>query len=257
MRTLFQNDVPSVKYSVDMESENLPRAPRLPSRGGQGRQPRQRGLSQDAIVDAALEIVDREGLDALTMRTVAHTLGTGPASLYAHVANKEQLVELLVERVIGEIEVGDRPDPDLWAEQVKQAARAMRRTFASHGDLARASFGRIPTGENALRGAEWMMAVLRVGGISDEVAGLAVDMLAAYVMAIAYEDGLGVARGTTETEIVEFIAQLRAYYESLPRDRFPNLVELAGPLTAGDGDTRFEFGLEVLLRGLEAVSQER
>ena len=240
-----------------MASENLPPAPRLPSRGGTGRQPRQRGLTRDAIVEAALDIVDREGLDALTMRTVAHALGTGPASLYAHVANKEQLVELLVERVIGEIKVGGRPDAERWSEQVKQTARDMRRTFASHGDLARASFGRIPTGENALDGAEWLMAVLRAGGIKDSVAGLAVDMLTAYVMAIAYEDGLGVARGITETQIVDFIAQLRGYYESLPRERFPNLVDLAAELTAGDGDTRFEFGLEVLVRGLEAVSRDR
>jgi AcrR family transcriptional regulator len=239
-----------------MNSENLPPAPRLPSRSGQGRQPRQRGLTREAIVDAALDIVDREGLDALTMRTVAHSLGTGPASLYAHVANKEQLVELLVERVIGEIEIGDQPDPARWTEQLKQTARDLRRTFASHGDLARASFGRIPTGENALRGAEWMTAVLRAGGVADSVAGLAVDMLAAYVMAIAYEDGLGVARGITETEVAEFISQLRAYYENLPTDRFPNLVALAGELTAGDGDARFEFGLEVLVRGLEAVSRE-
>lgn len=240
-----------------MSPENLPPAPRLPDRSSQSRQPRRRGLSRDAIVDAALEIVDREGLDALTMRTVAHSLGTGPASLYAHVANKEQLVELLVERVIGEIKIGDQADPDRWSEQLKQTARDMRRTFAAHGDLARASFGRIPTGENALRGAEWMMSVLRAGGISDSVAGLAVDMFAAYVMAIAYEDGLGVARGISETEIIEFIAQLRSYYENLPPDRFPNLVELAGPLTAGDGDARFEFGLEVLIRGLTAVSQDR
>ena len=103
----------------------------------------------------------------------------------------------------------------------------MRRIFASHGDLARASFGRIPIGENALQGAEWMMAVLRAGGIRDSVAGLAVDMLAAYVMAIAYEDGLGVASGISEAEIVDFVAELRTYYENLPADRFPNLVALA------------------------------
>lgn len=240
-----------------MESEDLPPAPRLPSRGGSGRQPRARVLSQAAIVDAALDIVDREGLDALTMRTVAHALGTGPASLYAHVASKDQLIELLVERVIGEVEVGGEPDPEHWAEQLKQTARNMRRVFASHGDLARASFGRIPVGENALQGAEWMTAVLRAGGLADSVTGLAVDMLALYVMSIAYEDGLAVAAGASEAEFAEFVEQLRSYYATLPADRFPNLSALAGELTAGDGETRFEFGLEVLVRGLEAVSRAR
>jgi AcrR family transcriptional regulator len=241
-----------------VSSEDLPAAPRFPARAGAGtrRKPRQRTLSQAAIVDAALGIVDHDGLDALTMRTVAHALGTGPASLYAHVASKEQLIELLVERVIGEVEFGCAPDPERWAEQVKEAANNMRRVFASHGDLARASFGRIPVGANALRGAEWMIAVLRAGGLSDQVTGLAVDLIALYTMAVAYEDGLAVAGGNTVEEIVAFIGRLRKYYASLPTDRFPNVVALAGELTAGDENTRFEFGLEVLIRGLEAVSRQ-
>lgn len=240
-----------------MSSDELPPAPRFPAHAGAGtrRKPRQRTLSQAAIVAAALDIVDREGLDALTMRTVAHALGTGPASLYAHVASKEQLIELLVERVIGEVEFGDAPDPERWAEQIKETANSMRRVFASHGDLARASFGRIPVGVNALRGAEWMMAVLRAGGLSNEVTGLAVDLLALYTMAVAYEDGLAVASGNSMEEVVEFIGRLREYYASLPADRFPNFVALADELTAGDENTRFEFGLEVLIRGLEAVSR--
>jgi AcrR family transcriptional regulator len=205
-------------------------------------------------VDAALDIVDREGLDALTMRTVAHALGTGPASLYAHVGSKEQLIELVVERVIGEVRFVGEPDQARWAEQIKETARDMRRVFGSHGDLARASFGRIPMGENAMRAAEGMMAVLRAGGLSDRVTALAVDLLSLYVMGVAYEDGL--SSGAEPEQVAEFIAQLRAYFESLPADRFPNFVELAEQLTAGDEDTRFEFGLEVLLRGLEAVSRD-
>jgi len=236
-----------------MDSDSLPPAPRPPSRGASTRQSRQRGLSQAAIIDAALDIIDREGLDALTMRTVAHALGTGPASLYAHVGSKEQLIELVVERVIGEVHFIGEPDPARWEEQLKETAHEMRRVFASHGDLARASFGRIPVGENAMRGAESMMAVLRAGGLSDRVTALAVDLLSLYVMGIAYEDGL--ARGTEPEQFVDFIAELRSYFESLPADRFPNFVSLAEQLTSGDENTRFEFGLEVLIRGLEAVSK--
>ncbi|MDE3134050.1 MAG: TetR/AcrR family transcriptional regulator C-terminal domain-containing protein [Acidobacteriota bacterium] len=239
-----------------MSSADLPPAPRLPGRAGVGasRPRRQRALSQGAIVDAALAIIDREGLDALTMRTVAHALGTGPASLYAYVGSKEQLVELVVERVIGEVRIGGEPDPARWSEQIKETAREMRRVFASHGDLARASFGRIPVGENALRGGEWMMAVMRAGGLSDRVTALAVDLLSLYVMGVAYEDGL--ARGTDPEQALDFIDQLRTYFASLPADRFPNFVALADEATAGDENSRFEFGLEVLVRGLEAVSAQ-
>jgi AcrR family transcriptional regulator len=239
-----------------MSSAELPPLPRLPSRGGDRRRaPRVRALSRELIVDAGLEIVDREGLDALTMRTVAHSLGTGAASLYAHVASKDELLELIIDRVIGEVRFPGPPDPERWDEQVKELAREMRRVFASHRDLARASFARIPLGENALNGSEWMIATLRCGGLSDQVIAYACDLLPLYVMATAYEESLFAGRELKVEQMVEFAARMRAYFEALPADRFPNVVALAGPLTAGsDGDTRFEFGLEVLIRGLTAVS---
>ena len=241
-----------------MESSELPPPPRMPiPEPGAGRRgPRRRALSREAIVDAALAIVDAEGLDALTMRTVAAALGTGAASLYAYVGSKEDLLELVVERVIGEIRFDEPPDPDRWMDQIKTVAREMRRVFAGHGDLARASFGRIPLGENALNGSEWMLALMRAGGLQDRVAALAVDLLSLYVMGIAYEDSLRAMGGASVEEFDGYIEQMRSYLASLPSARFPNTVALAVELTAGDGDERFEFGLEVLLRGLIAVSAD-
>src|SRR5437588_12377503 len=116
-----------------MATSGLPPLPRLPSRESSRtrRSPRQRTLSRDAIAAAALEIVDREGLDALTMRTVARSMGTGAASLYAHVASKEELLELVVERVIAEVQMPGEPDPERWQEQLKEGARAIRAVFRS------------------------------------------------------------------------------------------------------------------------------
>lgn len=241
-----------------MSTAELPQPPRLRSRGAAGarRTSRRRSLSREAIVDAGLAIVDTEGLDALTMRTVAAKLGTGPASLYAYVGSKEELVELVVDRVIGEVRFADQPDPNRWTAQLKEVAREMRRVFASHGDLARATFGRIPLGENALRGAEAMLALMRAGGLPDRVAAQVVDLLSLYVMGIAYEDSLTAMNATTPDEATRFITEMRTYFASLPSERFPNTVALAEELTAGDRDERFEFGLEVLLRGLIAVSAD-
>ena len=240
-----------------MSSDEVPPAPRLPARdpGSRRRAPRPRALTRDGIVDAALAIVDREGLDAMTMRTVAHALGTGAASLYAHVRSKEELLELVVERVIGEVRLPGDPDPARWREQVKELAREMRAVFASHRDLARASFARVPLGENALRGSEWMIGALRAGGIADPVVALACDLLPLYVMAIAYEEGLYLAESASPEEFDAFFAQMRDYFASLPVSRFPGIVSLAGPLTASADVDRFEFGLDVLLAGLEAISR--
>jgi AcrR family transcriptional regulator len=209
-------------------------------------------LSREAIAAAALAIVDRDGLDALTMRTVAQYLGTGAASLYAHVASKEDLLELVVERVIGEVELPGEPDPEHWQERVKEWAHAVRAVFQRHRDLARASFARVPLGENALRSSERMIAVMRAGGLSDQVIAYACDLLPLYVMAVCYEESL-YGSETSQEDIATYVAKMRDYFESLPRDRFPNMVSLAGPLTAGAGDERFEFGLDVLVRGLAAM----
>jgi hypothetical protein len=128
--------------------------------------------------------------------------------------------------------------------------------WSRHRDLARASFARIPLGENALRGSEWIISVMRAGGLSDRAIGLGCDLLALYVGAIAYEESLEPLDGVTPAEIAEFVGRLREYFASLPPERFPGVVALAGPLTEADGDERFEFGLEVLIRGLIAVSGE-
>jgi AcrR family transcriptional regulator len=212
-------------------------------------------LSREAVAAAALEVVDNEGLDAMTMRRVAEVLHTGAASLYALVANKEELLELVVERVIGEVEMPGEPDPAHWQEQLKQGLRTIRAVFSSHRDIARASFARIPLGENALRGSEWMIRTMRAGGLPDQVIAYAVDLLPMYVMAIAYEESLYAAEGNTPEDVSRFISDMRHYFESLPVDRFPSIVGLAGPLTSGaEGDERFEFGLEVLVRGLTGAA---
>jgi len=151
------------------------------------------------------------------------------------------------------VQIGAEPDPDRWQEQLKETARAIRAAFARHRDLARASFARIPLGENALRGSEWMIAVMRAGGLSDQVIGYACDLLPLYVMAISYEESLYSSEPNSPEEVAAFVAGMRDYFASLPADRFPNVVSLAGPLTAGGEDVRFEFGLEVLVRGLAAM----
>ena len=91
------------------------------------------------------------------MRTVAHRWDWSAASLYAHVASKDELLELVMERVIGEVRMTGKPDPARWQEQLKDAARTIRAVFARHRDVARASFARIPLGENALMNSEWMV----------------------------------------------------------------------------------------------------
>ncbi len=209
-------------------------------------------LSREAIVEAALRVLDREGLEGVRMRRVADELGTGPGSLYWHVGNKDELLGLVFERVAGEVELPP-PDPERWQEQYKEVARDARRVLRAHRDIARWSLGRIPMGPNTLRVNEWQLALLRAAGIPDRVAALAGDLFGLYVGAHAFEETLGLSSPTgEEVAAEEVIAMMRGYLASLPRTRFPNIVELVDELMAGGPDERFEFGLDVLVRGLAA-----
>ena len=213
-----------------------------------------RTLSRDAIVDAALRVLDAEGLAAVTMRRVADELATGPSSLYAHVSDKDAMVEAVLDRVIGEVEIPEVIDPERWEEQLKDIARSARATMLRHRDIARASMGMIPTGEHSLPVSNAMVGVLLASGVSRRVAALSVDILALYFTATAFEESLEDYAPDDDAAPTAFHQELRQFFEGLPPDRFPHLVDMAGPITTGDRDERFEFGLDLLVRGIASTA---
>lgn len=216
---------------------------------------RRRPLSQELIVDTAMGILDSEGLDALSMRRVALELRTGPASLYAHVTGKDELLELMIDRVAGEIVV-PKPDPARWREQIAEAALALRAVWTRHPGIARAALANISVGPRSLAFTESFLAVLRAGGVADEPAAWFLDRLALYVLADAFEESLNRERGRRTAEDEQaYLAQVRSYYLNLPADRFPIISSMVGPLMSGSGEDRFVFGVELLVCGLAAYGE--
>jgi hypothetical protein len=126
--------------------------------------------------------------------------------------------------------------------------RSARRLLSERRDAAQLSLGRIPAGPNSLPVMERNLAVAVASGLPPRVVALASDLFALYVGAFAYEASLRVPGASPD--------QLREYFRSLPAERFPNLVALADDLTAGDEEERFEFALELMVRGLEAMGEE-
>jgi AcrR family transcriptional regulator len=199
-----------------------------------------------------MEILATDGLDGLTMRRVAAALGTGPASLYAHIDDKDDLVSILVDRAAADIDLPE-PDPERWQEQVKEYARQVRAALARHRNLARATMGMIPTGPNALRMTDWLIGLLRGAGLPDQVIAYTCDLLPLYVGAVAFEEGLMDA-GLAPEQVDEYVQEIGDYFRSLPADRYPNLVPMVGALMRQEGDERFEFGLDVLVAGIAALA---
>ncbi|HZD68509.1 MAG TPA: TetR/AcrR family transcriptional regulator C-terminal domain-containing protein [Actinomycetes bacterium] len=219
---------------------------RLRARGQAPRIP----LTRQAIIEAALRVLDREGMDALSMRRVGEELGTGAASLYWHVRNKEELLHLLFERVTEEI-VLPEPDPSRWQQQLRDLARQMRAVMNRHRDIARISLGRVPAGPTIALLTEWLFDLLRPAGIPDRVIALLGDLFGLYVGAYCFEESLPFGAPTGEDLPPDQIVEMfKDYVRSLPEDRFPNTRSAVDLLFSGDRDERFEFGVDVMLRGL-------
>ncbi|HEY3557798.1 MAG TPA: TetR/AcrR family transcriptional regulator [Kribbella sp.] len=214
-------------------------------------------LNRERIVDAALRMMVKQGYEAVSMRKVAQELQTGPASLYAHVANKKELDQLLVDRAAETMNLPWPPDPERWQEQLKDAMREMLRAMRAMPGVARAAIGEVPLGEAAMRSTECLLGILKAGGLSDQAAAWAVDLIPLYVTAVAFEETVQGAAEWSPEDVERFVGELRTFFTSLPADRFPLTVALAGALTSGaDGDERFEFGIAVITAGLAALASK-
>jgi len=217
-------------------------------------------LTVERIVDTAMDLMAAKGYDAVSMRSLAKELGTGPASLYAHVANKEELDALVIDRISAGLSLPE-PDPARWQEQVKGLMRQMLELYRAHPGSARAAMAIIPTGESSVRTMEGMLGILLAGGVTEQAAAWFCDLAPAYVGAIAVEEDIWRTRenSTPAGEDPDHPAideQLAGYFSSLPVDQFPLLTSLARVVTTGDGTDRFEFGIDVLVAGLGAVSEK-
>jgi AcrR family transcriptional regulator len=215
--------------------------------------PAKPALSRDAIVAAALDIARAEGVEALSMRRLAQALDTGPASLYVYVADRDELHALLFDAAIGTVET-EPTDPARWREQLKDLGRRMVKMMSEDfPGIAILAMARIPTGDNALRVSESLLSLLKAGGASDQAAAYAGDLLSMYVTAIAYEQSLYRTLYQDPEHEQREVAQLAERFGALDAEKYPTIAALGPAMTLGDGDERFELGMDVLINGLLAT----
>jgi AcrR family transcriptional regulator len=209
-------------------------------------------LSEDVILDTALRILREEGLDAVTMRRLATELDTGPASLYVYISGRQELRNAMLDRVSGLLEL-EEPDPARWREQIHRLANSVLKVMEAHPGIAEVAVANPPAGERSLRFAENLLALLRVGGVTDRDAAWACDILPLITTASAVETVVYQRRSADpEEEWEDVAARLGRAFDALPPEQFPNLTALRAELTSGDGDARFDFAIDVFLDGLVA-----
>ncbi len=214
-------------------------------------------LSEDAVVDAALTILQADGLEAITMRRVAAALDTGAASLYVYVSGREGLLKAMMDRVVSTIEL-EVPDPARWRAQLHSLLERMRQALASHPGIAAITLADAPTTASVLRLTENLLGILLAGRLDQQDAAWACDICVTLVMATAREEDVRRPTGrSADGDRQEQVDKLYKTIAALPADQFPLLSAHAAQMVTGDGDERFRFAIDVVLDGIRARAARR
>jgi AcrR family transcriptional regulator len=207
-------------------------------------------LTRDRITASAIDLADREGIDALSMRKLGQGLGVDPMSLYNHVRDKDDLLDAVGDAVVGEIEppaaVGD------WKADLRAALLAARTAMLRHPWAAGVLESRVTPGPATMRHMELVLGILRRGGFSVDLAHHGLHVLGSRVFGFSqdlFDD---------KTEPIPDADAL----EAMSRDMavaYPNIAELAlavrheGGLGGCDDDVEFRFALDLILDGLDRL----
>ena len=205
-------------------------------------------LSRDRVVEAALRIMDAEGLDAVTMRRVGRELGVEAMSLYNHVRDKDDLLDGIREHVLSLFVDPGTEGP--WEERARSAARTWRQVLRSHPNtLVLISESKATMTPGAIRPTEITLRLLRETGLPEDEAVKVFCAFGGFIIGfVMFEVGMTPSIGTSAAE-APTPEQITA---ALPADEFPCFLAALPCLMHDDLDQRFEYGLDLLLDGLRA-----
>jgi AcrR family transcriptional regulator len=204
-------------------------------------------LSRERVLRAAIALADEGGIEALSMRKLAQELGVEAMSLYNHVANKDEILDGIVDVVTSEIDLpSDGVD---WKTAIRQSTISARDVYLRHRWASSLSMSRQSGGPAQLRHSDWLLRTLREAGFSKDAIYHAFHILEAYIL------------GFTSLQLSfpyggEELAGLAAtFIEQLPADGYPDLVaHVMQHLEPHHGDQGgFEFGLDLILDSLERL----
>jgi AcrR family transcriptional regulator len=200
------------------------------------------GLSREQVLDAALDLIDRDGTAALSMRRLGAELGVEAMTLYHYLPNKDALLDGIVERVVAQAETGLTDGP--WDRALADYARALRATLLRHPGAALLVATRPAVTPATLRAAERGLALLCGAGFP---VGQALDALNALTL-------FTVAHAASEVSTAAVNAAAAAgsqeYVAALDQREFPLLTAAARTSAGTDDSSRFEFAIAAFIRGL-------
>lgn len=204
-------------------------------------------LTRDAVLADALELVDEQGVAALTMRALADRLGVVPMALYRHVSNKDDLLDGVVDLATSQVAV---PDDGLeWRDGLAALARSLRDTMLAHPEIAARVIDRPSLGPAALRIGEYGIGRLREAGFDDVAAEHGANLVVVYALGFA---ALEVPRRAEQRSDDDPAGRLTAAYDQLSPDDFPHTLAVRPSPLGLVSEQQFAFGLDCLLDGIAA-----
>jgi AcrR family transcriptional regulator len=214
-------------------------------------------LTRERIISAAVELIESEGVDALSMRRLAAQLGSGVMSLYNHIPGREALLDGVAEHVMSGIDVTTDPGAS-WEDQVRGQARAFRQVARAYPRCTMVVVSRPATSAVELRPIEQALATLRSAGFGGDDAIRVVRAFVAYVVGSLLRE-VGVAPGLVpQRPLSQDQAVLQADRPiALDPVHFPNVTSMSGELLHRDYDADFDFGLDLLVRAVADLRPAR
>ena len=206
------------------------------------RSPGRPPIAVDRILTTALQIIDDDGAEALSMRTLAQRLDSGTATLYRHFTSRAELIAHVVDLVSGSVEIDPaklRTMP--WQKACKTVAHTMFDALRRHPNVAPLMAQDVPIGPNAMAARERLIALLLDSGFSPALAARSYATLARYILGFAIQ--LTSAGGGLDD------ADLAQVFRDLDPRQFPATVKVADHLPV-PLDDEFAFGLELIVDGL-------
>ena len=202
-------------------------------------------LSRERVLNKALQLADESGIEALSMRKLAEALGVKAMSLYNHVKNKDDIIDGSVDIVAGEI---DLPDVGAdWKASMRRRANSAHDVLLRHPWATMEIVSRVNIGPAMLRYVDATLGCLREAGFSFEMADHAWNAIDSHIYGFTLQE----LNFPFETE--EYSAAAENYLPLIPADKYPYINGMTKRVMSGeyDGIHDFEFGLELILDGLE------
>ena len=208
--------------------------------------PRRPGLTRARITEVSLALADAHGVANLSMRALARELGVEAMSLYNHIRNKEDLLDIVVDTVVGRIDLPSKGSN--WQNEMRRRAQSMRTVFLAHPWAPPLIVGRINVGPNSLALMDATLSCLRAAGFSYVQADHAMNALDSLIY------GFHLLERSLPVQPENYAEAARNYLPAIDADRYPHFCALGRLVAEGsyDGVNHMAFGLDLLLEALEA-----